>query len=1062
MLTHARALSVSSTYAELVDVGHEKDAMKLLYSVFTSRKFKVWQKSHEPVMKRFFEICVNQRDFQMAKEGLYNYRSSTHKENPHSFQSVIRHLVYLAEGRADEARRANRGTSAALSDVTDLEESASPEELILSSVSSSERSHREQVVPWVRFLWEVYRAVLDTLRYNTPSMDATYHRIAARAFAFCEEYKRPVEMRRLCNLMRGHMNNYNRVLAQYELGTWTDRGRDVFQPWSAEIMDRQLNTRFLQLQTATNMELWTEGFRTVEDIYFIMENTKRPPRAQSMALYFERLTQIFWVSKNFLFHAYARFKFYTLSVAQNRALTAADKARLASQVLLSAMCVQLEDANAADGALDVDLDTEKKMRIAALLRFSVAPSRARLMADIASKGVVEAAEPGVRELFTMLERGFEPLGMARRAEALLRPLARLDSLQMYVPELEHLVLLRLVQQLSSVYRTVRIDRFAAMLEGLYLGERAVKTPYGQAFLVQVRPDGRAEWKMPYGTMITEVGAVALPLPGSLVSRAEGMIVRAAKKRLVQVRIDHLAGCLHLGQDGLEDTRMSKQLSVLARRLRDVVAVIKPVTAEVRAARRKAVFTTARSALGDIHRTIQERKAEIERRKEGLEREQQQKQREEAARKAAAAEERRRQEEQRRKDDEIRRAAAQRRKAEERLKLEEARKLMEKAGQDTSALDRMDAIGGSGVKSATKLREEAERKAERAKVAEMKRMRDTARRRDHLTRALREAEWGLLKAQREAEIGRDREFFENSMREVREKRRAEHQERLAVKARLERMIPFVGRFEDGVRDRSREKAEERRQHEEAARMLRYRRRLQQARERYQEEQRAEEERLELERRLAEEDERIAAEEARLAKEAEDAKKQEDDRIAEAERREKEFRERPHLHLTADERAAAAAAAPRGRGEAFRAARSGSAGEEAPQRAAPAQDAQPDREEPQPARGDGDGEDEGGWRTQGSGRDRRDRRDDRGRGGDRDRDAPRGGGFRGRDEGGAGGGGWRERERARGGDRGDDRGDDRRGGGPRGGFRGGRDDRGPRRGFGAEERDPDRAERGGRWR
>eukprot|EP00500_Bicosoecida_sp_ms1_P004962 CAMPEP_0203815338 /NCGR_PEP_ID=MMETSP0115-20131106/10252_1 /ASSEMBLY_ACC=CAM_ASM_000227 /TAXON_ID=33651 /ORGANISM="Bicosoecid sp, Strain ms1" /LENGTH=918 /DNA_ID=CAMNT_0050724235 /DNA_START=180 /DNA_END=2933 /DNA_ORIENTATION=+ len=892
---------------ELVDVGQETDAIKLLYSVFTSRKFKVWQKAHEPVMKRFFELCVNQKDYQMAKEGLYNYRSSTHKENPHSFQSVIRHLVYIAEKRADDARRATRGSSAALRDVQDLEEGDTPEELMMSSVSSAERLNREQVVPWVRFLWEVYRAVLDTLRHNTPTMDATYHRIAARAFAFCEEYKRPVEMRRLCNLMRGHMNNYTRVLAQYEAGTWTDRGRDVFAPWSPDIMDRHLNTRFLQLQTATNMKLWTEGFRTVEDIYFIMEGTKRPPRAQSMALYFERLTQIFWVSKNFLFHAYARFKFYTLSVAQNRALSAADKARLASNVLLSALCVQLEDANATDGALDMDLETDKKMRIAALLRFSVAPSRAQLMSDIAAKGVVDAAEPGARELFRMLEKDFEPLGMARRAEALLRPLARSTEQQMYVPELEHLVLLRLVQQLSAVYRTVRISSFARMLQGLYLGERVVQTPYGEGFLVEIRADGRVEWRMPFGTMITERDAFPVPLYGTLASRAEEMIVRAAKKRLVQVRIDHLSDCLHLGQDGLEDPRMSKQLSVLAARLRDVVAVIKPVTSEVRAARRQAVFTAARSSLGELHGNIQSRKATIEKRKEDLEREQQQKQRDEAERKAKAAEERRVQEEQRRKDEAQRRAQAQQRKAEERLKLEETRKLMQRTGQDTSALDGMERVGGLGADAAA-MRQEAERKAEKAKLNEVKRMRDTARRRDHLTRALREAEWSLLKKQRDSEIEGDKEFFDSEMQAVREKHRAEHQAELAIRKRLERMIPFLDRFEEGVRDRGREKAEVRRQEAEAARMVRYKKRLHAAREAQLEEERQEREAEDLERRMAEEDERRAAEEEREVAAAEAAKREEERRIADEEAREKEFRDRRDLHLSEDARKA-----PGGRGD-----------------------------------------------------------------------------------------------------------------------------------------------------
>lgn len=68
---------------------------------------------------------------------------------------------------------------------------------------SKELIDREIFYPWLRFLWETYRTVLEVTRINT-RLEHLYKETAEQAFDYCLKYERANEFRRLAELLRAH------------------------------------------------------------------------------------------------------------------------------------------------------------------------------------------------------------------------------------------------------------------------------------------------------------------------------------------------------------------------------------------------------------------------------------------------------------------------------------------------------------------------------------------------------------------------------------------------------------------------------------------------------------------------------------------------------------------------------------------------------------------------------------------------------------------------------------------------------------------------------------------
>ena len=154
-------------------------------------------------------------------------------------ESVIKQLMEKAETKCKEAREAvERGESLVVPPTTtvegdrlvespedDVDDEAfydTPQSILLSTMSSDpEKAQRDTalLLPALKFLWEVYRAILDILK-SSSKLERLYHGVAVNALRFCREYKRRVEFRRLSDMMRMHLGNLQKygLMSRFEEG----------------------------------------------------------------------------------------------------------------------------------------------------------------------------------------------------------------------------------------------------------------------------------------------------------------------------------------------------------------------------------------------------------------------------------------------------------------------------------------------------------------------------------------------------------------------------------------------------------------------------------------------------------------------------------------------------------------------------------------------------------------------------------------------------------------------------------------------------------------------------
>lgn len=224
--------------AELVKVGQNEAALEVLQIITNSRRYRtVWQSTHEKVMEAYIELSITLR--KSVREAFVKYRNICQDTRVASLENIITKYRTMCEDRAEKARL-EAGELEAL-DEDDFEDT--PGALMLKAVSgegSKDLKDRQIVTPWVKYLWEAYRNILEILR-NNAKLQTVYQTTARAAFAFCLKYKRTAEFRRLCDMLRKHLLTINKYQHQ-------TNSVNLLDP---ETQKLYLETRFQQLEVAS-------------------------------------------------------------------------------------------------------------------------------------------------------------------------------------------------------------------------------------------------------------------------------------------------------------------------------------------------------------------------------------------------------------------------------------------------------------------------------------------------------------------------------------------------------------------------------------------------------------------------------------------------------------------------------------------------------------------------------------------------------------------------------------------------------------------------------------------
>ncbi|KAF6146923.1 hypothetical protein GIB67_036642 [Kingdonia uniflora] len=173
------------------------------------------------------------------------------------------------------------------------------------------------------------------------------------------------------------------------------------------------------------------------------------------------------------YHAYAWLKLFTLQKDYNKNLTQKDLQLIASSVVLAALSVSPYDRLHGATHLELENEKERNLKMTSLIGFNIeAKCESR---EGVSRGVMNCVSQEFMDLYHLLENEFLSLDPATKIMPLITKISKLGGklpsasyvpevqLSQYVLALKRLATLRLLQQASQVYQSMKIEVLSKMI-----------------------------------------------------------------------------------------------------------------------------------------------------------------------------------------------------------------------------------------------------------------------------------------------------------------------------------------------------------------------------------------------------------------------------------------------------------------------------------------------------------------------------------------------------------------------------------------------------------------------
>ncbi|KII63200.1 Eukaryotic translation initiation factor 3 subunit A [Thelohanellus kitauei] len=434
---------------EFLDHGKRDSALAVLFEALRVRRGKSWSSSLEDVMTKFVNLCLNMKNTQALRDGANQFKLLCQLTNVGSFEAIMRHFFDLCIEEADKAREQSREKTL----TEDLDQIETPETIILKSITETTRQDRAEhhlLVPILKFTWEAFRNILDTCK-NNRNFERVYSDVCRKAFSFLVKFERRTEFRKLCDVTRGHLN----LIIKYTQHTMSIDLTD------SSSMDTQLQIRLGQLDAAMSLELWTEAFRTMEDIHYLLRLTKKPPHPKILAIFYQKISVVFSKAQVPIFHAIALFKLFILIKEHKKGFKPDELIKISSTVLAAALSVPLDsEYNDLTSILVAYAEqSTPALQLSSILGLNAVPTRRTLIEDLIKASIPQYADPSVVKIFNMLNGSMNLKICGEVSQAILEiPESLKEELSIYFDPIQKIAYTRLLVHISQVFSCVYMDQ----------------------------------------------------------------------------------------------------------------------------------------------------------------------------------------------------------------------------------------------------------------------------------------------------------------------------------------------------------------------------------------------------------------------------------------------------------------------------------------------------------------------------------------------------------------------------------------------------------------------------